>query len=208
MKMRLLVVASLLLSLFVDPVLAGEGEPLKVGDAAPEVVLHTATLGDFKLHGALSADIALVVFIRGAWCPYATRQLKEMRIIEGKLVELGCNSYVLSPDLPVELTRILGEYQLGMAMLSDQDFLAARAFGILQKVPQDDALLIGGAGGRLLTEEGQSYLPRPSAFLFSRGKVVYRWVSAEPSEVLDTRRLLKEMETLWAKLKVEKDQGS
>jgi peroxiredoxin len=208
MKMRILVAAGLMLSFFVDPVRAGEEEPLKVGDAAPEVVLHTATLGDFKLHGALSGDIALVVFIRGAWCPYATRQLKEMRLIEGKLVELGCNSYVLSPDLPVELTRVVGEYQLGMAMLSDQDFLGARAFGVLQKVSPDDAHSIGDAGGRMLTEDGQSYLPRPSAFLFSRGKVVYRWISAEPPEVLDTRRLLKEMETLWAKLKVEKDQGS
>jgi len=70
---------------------------LKPGDAFPALTLTTAD-GELALPEALAGDFGVVLFNRGAWCPYCAAQLRSFQRAEPKLTEAGAKVVALWVD--------------------------------------------------------------------------------------------------------------
>lgn len=160
---------------------------------APDGVIATgSTLSDAELldphgistslYGALGEDWAVVVFYRGAWCPFCnialrTYQSELLSVLERRGVAL----LAISPQKPDGSLSMKEKDELSFAVLSDPGNQVAREVGILT-TPSPDALaaqLSHGLDLREVNADGTATLPMPTTLIVDRDHVV-RWVDVHP----------------------------
>lgn len=116
---------------------ASEVMPLLAGMPAPEFTIRQPDGSSYTFAGGPRDRPVIVTFYRGGWCPYCNRYLWKMREAEQTLLDLGYEMVFISADRPEKLKAILDETELSYTLLSDNDLVAARAFGIAFRVTDE-----------------------------------------------------------------------
>jgi peroxiredoxin len=135
-----------------------------------------------SLYGALGADRTVVVFYRGAWCPFCnialrTYQSELLPVLERQ----GVTLVAISPQRPDGSLTMKEKDELSFAVLSDPGNQVAREVGILT-TPSLDALaaqLSHGLDLREVNADGTVTLPMPTTLIVDRDHMV-RWVDVHP----------------------------
>ncbi len=110
-----------------------------VGDAVPDAELVDASGGSVRLSAALGDGPAVLVFYRGAWCPYCNITLRTyQRDLLPALQEAGVALVAISPQTPEGTEQIADAAELGFPVLSDPANVLVRRLGILTE-PSADA---------------------------------------------------------------------
>ena len=93
---------------------------------------------------------AVLVYARGAWCPYCLRQLADYAEHYPEFKRSGVEVIALSPETPRKARRMRTGLKLPFAVLSDTDFNAARVFGLMDHekpgMPTPATLVLDSAG--------------------------------------------------------------
>src|SRR5512132_2278743 len=71
---------------------------LENGDRFPDLTLSLVGGGTLALPGALAGSYGVILFYRGAWCPYCNAQLAAFVRAGPALAELGIRVVALSVD--------------------------------------------------------------------------------------------------------------
>jgi peroxiredoxin len=99
----------------------------------------------------------------------------------------------ISPDRPARLSKSLEAGDLGYTLYSDSSLTAARAFGIVFQLDDEEVARYKGYGIDLEAASGHAHhqLPVPSVFLVEAGGTI-RWVYSNPDYRVrpDNARLL------------------
>ena len=77
--------------------------PLLNGQFAPKTTLKMADGTPVSLQALTLQKPTIVLFYRGGWCPYCSRQLAQLKDIEKELVNLGFQILAISPETPERL---------------------------------------------------------------------------------------------------------
>jgi peroxiredoxin len=172
---------------------------------APEGVVEVGeTLADFELldpHGsatslykALGGRLSVLVFYRGAWCPYCNIALNTYQAeLVPELDSRGVRLVAISPQAPDGSLSMQEKNALSFTVLSDPGNQIAKAIGIVTG-PSDDARAAQLQLGLDLSEvnaDGTTSLPMPTTLIVD-GDHVVRWVDvhldyttrSEPKEIL------------------------
>ncbi|MHA7155643.1 peroxiredoxin-like family protein [Arthrobacter sp. TMN-50] len=122
--------------------LTARGLPQEViaeGDTVPNAVLTTVDGSPIGLGQVLAEAAAVVVFYRGAWCPYCNITLKTyQRDLLPTLTERGIQLIAISPQTPDGSRAAVENGELGFTVLSDPASRLARHLGLLTE-PSPDA---------------------------------------------------------------------
>lgn len=114
--------------------------------------------------------------------------------MESELSALGFPVIAISADRPAGLKKMLEEKDLGYTLYSDSPLTAARAFGIVWQLNDEQVAQYKGYGIDLEAASGQSHhqLPVPSVFLVDASRTI-RWVYSNPDHRVrpDNTSLLK-----------------
>ena len=143
---------------------------LHPGDKFP--VLNVALPGDGRLElpDALAGHYGVVLFYRGAWCPYCNAQLRAFQRAAGRLAEVDARVVALSVDDEATTTELVAKHGLEFPVGHSADARAVAeatgAFvdpgrGFLQStgfvLSQDGQVVVSvyssGAIGRLVPED-------------------------------------------------------
>ena len=81
--------------------------PLLSGENIPQVKLSDATGQPFDLNAAVSLKPTILIFYRGGWCPYCSKQLAGLQEIEEDLTKMGYQLLAVSTDSPDNLKNEL-----------------------------------------------------------------------------------------------------
>lgn len=103
--------------------------PLLPGLSVPEVTLKDTQGQPVALKKLLANKPTVLVVYRGGWCPYCSKQLKNIQNIEQQIAEMGLQIIAVSPDSPAKLAQSTissPTYQL----LSDDQLALAQAMGL------------------------------------------------------------------------------
>ena len=112
-------------------------QPLMPGMEAPAFTILDPSGQEVSFDpGALDAPV-IITFYRGGWCPYCNLHLAEMRHAEEKIKEMGYDIWFISVDQPSVLKESLEQPDLEYKVLSDNDLVATRAFGVAFRMPDD-----------------------------------------------------------------------
>lgn len=103
--------------------------PLLPGLSVPDVTLKDTQGQPVALKKLLANKPTVLVVYRGGWCPYCSKQLKNIQNIEQQIAEMGLQIIAVSPDSPAKLAQSTissPTYQL----LSDDQLALAQAMGL------------------------------------------------------------------------------
>jgi peroxiredoxin len=137
---------------------------------------------------------AIIVFYRGAWCPYCMRHLSALQEIKPQIDSLGFELIAITPDnftnLDSSITRVP---DLNFKLFSDKDINAINAFGIGWKVNDELYKKYKDSYG-MDTEwwSGSKHhvLPVPAVFIVKGGEIQYQHIDPKYSKRIDPHLLL------------------
>jgi peroxiredoxin len=148
-----------------------------------------------RLYAAVGAGPAVLVFYRGAWCPYCNIALSTYQAdLLPRLVERGVPLIAISPQTPDGSLSMQQKHDLAFAVLSDPGNRVARELGILT-TPSDEARAAQLQLGLDLTTvnaDGTLVVPMPTVTILDADHTI-RWIDVhrnygtrtEPTEVVN-----------------------
>ena len=172
----------------------GDSTPLEVDAMAPAGTLRDAQGAPVALSSLYQDQPVVLIFYRGGWCPYCSRQLTGLVEIEDALQEAGYRLVAISPDRPAKLRAKPELEGLAYTLLSDSSMEVSRGFGIAFQV--EDALVEKYKNSYGIDLEGDSgethhLLPHPSVFLLGQdGKIDFAHVDPDYKVRLDPAKIL------------------
>src|SRR5438105_1829318 len=117
-----------------------------VGDAAPDFELPDARGGSVTLAGLRSDGPVVLVFYRGAWCPYCNLQLRAFQAALADIHAAGAALVAISPQTPDNSLTLAEQAKLAFPVLSDVGNGVARSYGLVFALGAADRELHGGVG--------------------------------------------------------------
>jgi peroxiredoxin len=154
--------------------------PLLNGATVPNVTVKTADGSPVSLQALLMQKPAVIVFYRGGWCPYCSRQLAELKDIEEDLVKQGYQILAISPESVEKLQSQKLQTKFAAQLISDESLNAIKAFGIGFYVPNDTRALYKDRMNVELTSDDskRAVLPAPAIFITNtQGQIVFSYVN-------------------------------
>lgn len=186
------------ISLLLSSAIAEDTKQAAVGDIIPDVTVKTADATEVKLRDSVKSKPSVIIFYRGGWCPYCSRQLMALAEVENDLTAAGFQLLAISADQPAKLAATPNHDKLHYVLLSDATMDAAKAFGITFKVP-DELVSKYKTDYQIDLEaaSGQSHhlLPHPAVFIVDQtGKIRFAHVNPdyktrlEPAKIVEAAR--------------------
>ncbi|MFB6785807.1 peroxiredoxin-like family protein [Streptomyces olivaceus] len=153
------------------------------GSVMPDARLLDVRGDTVTLEQARGGRPAVVVFYRGAWCPYCNVALRTyQRELAADLDERGVALIAVSPQKPDGSLSVLEANELSYTVLSDPGNRIGRALGIVTR-PSDPVL---GAQASLgldvarVNADGTHDIVMPTVVLVDAAGVV-RWIDVHPN---------------------------
>ncbi|MDK8172316.1 peroxiredoxin-like family protein [Curtobacterium citreum] len=108
------------------------GGVVAVGDAAPDGPLVTSTGETTSLQAVRGDAPTVLVFYRGAWCPYCNITLRTyQQELLPALQERGVQLVAVSPQTPEAAEQSIANGELAFPVLTDPENVLAGRFGIV-----------------------------------------------------------------------------
>lgn len=165
--------------------LAANGIPegvMQVGATLPDADLLDPKGASTTLYDALGDRISVLVFYRGAWCPYCNLTLKTYQSeLVPELTRRGVGLVAISPQKPDGSLSMQEQNELTFTVLSDAGNQIAKAAGILN-APSAEGLAAQLQLGLDLTEvnaDGTIGIPMPTTMIVDADHKV-RWIDVHP----------------------------
>ncbi|HUB76003.1 MAG TPA: peroxiredoxin-like family protein [Solirubrobacteraceae bacterium] len=166
----------------------------KVGEQAPRFTLPDQSGEDVALAELLAEGPVVLIFYRGAWCPFCNLYLRAFQARLGRVAQLGATLVAISPQAPDGSLAMAEKNALGFSVLSDGAASAIDAYGLRWEVDEQLQPLFKTVGNDLAEINGEVAwaLPATATFVIDAAGVV-RYVKitgnwrerAEPDEVLE-----------------------
>ncbi|MEP0357378.1 MAG: peroxiredoxin-like family protein [Paraglaciecola sp.] len=167
--------------------------PLLVGQSTPNSKLQTADGSPVSLKAFTMQKPTVLIFYRGGWCPYCTRQLAGLKDIEVQLDELGYQILAISPETPAQLQEQKLQTQFTVQLLSDPELEAISGFGVGFYVPNETRSKYKNKWDINLNIEertDKAVLPAPAVFILDqKGVVKFSYVNPNYKERLSPELL-------------------
>ena len=167
--------------------------PLLTGQFAPDALLKTSFGGDISLLSLIEKKPSVVLFYRGGWCPYCSRQMAGLIEVEQRIIDLGYQIIAISPDSPERLTAQKSTQEFSLTHLSDKALGATVAFGLAYYVDDEMVETIRGQlGAEVVSLEGESkvVLPVPAAYIVdTTGLIKFAYVNPNFQERINPQLL-------------------
>jgi peroxiredoxin len=148
---------------------------LKVGDEAPDFSLPNAQGRRVRLYHALARGPVVLVFYRGAWCPYCNMHLRVLQDALPAIAERGAILIAVTPQTPDKSRGQIEENGIGFELLSDLDSSVAEAYGLNFRVAEALSNLYMDRFGLDLADyngAGRYALPVPATFVIDQGAII------------------------------------
>lgn len=102
---------------------------LRAGRTLPDVALRTDT-GDSVTWHDLKGKPAVIIFLRGSWCPFCNSQVKDLTSHYREINATGATLIFVTPK-PLDTTRRVAEiFEVDFTFWIDDDLVTAKALGI------------------------------------------------------------------------------
>ena len=176
---------------------------VSVDDAAKTALNVGAKMPAFTLNDSLGKSVSskdllkqgnlVVVFYRGAWCPFCNKYLHTLQQNLPAIKQAGGQLVAISVEPADRSMAIAKKNELQFTVLSDPNLNVARSFHIVYQLPADTDAKYKGYGIDLVkyNSTDKPELPISATYVIDKkGKIVYAYVEpdykkrAEPEAII------------------------
>jgi len=175
---------------------------LNVGGLMPDFTLPDANGKSVASADLLKQGNLVIVFYRGAWCPFCNKYLNTLQRNLPEIKVAGGNLVAISVENADKSMMVSKKNELSFTVLSDAKLTLAKKFGIVYELEPDTNEKYIGWGIDLVKANGteKPELPLSATYIVSSaGKILYAYLEpdykkrAEPSEILKVLNAQKTM---------------
>ncbi len=168
---------------------------LNVGAKMPAFSLKDANGKIVESRDLLKGGNLVVVFYRGAWCPFCNLYLRNLQKNMPQIKAAGGNLVAVSVENPDNSLKVSKKNELDFTVLSDPNLTTARKFGIVYQMPKetDELYKTRGLDVAKHNEMERAELPLSATYIINqKGKIVYAFLEpdykkrAEPQTIIET----------------------
>jgi peroxiredoxin len=124
----------------------------------------------------------VVIFIRGQWCPFCNKHLKELQEQFHQIYEKGASVVVVTPEKSEFIKKTIKKTGAEFTILYDENYKIAEAFDVLFRPNGMMRFMYNAVLGAKLKEthsDDSEQLPIPATFIISKEMKV-TWRHFEP----------------------------
>ena len=154
---------------------------LQVGAAAPDFTLNDQEGKAFQLKQTNREKTVVLIFYRGQWCPYCSKQIKGLQDSMQLIADKGATVDAITPEKPANVQKTIEKTKAAFPILTDQGLSVMNqykvAFAVDEKTIERykrfniDFNEANGANG--------TNLPVPAVYVIKNGKIVWRYFDAD-----------------------------
>lgn len=173
---------------------------LNVGAKIPAFTLSDSFGKPVSSKDLLKQGNLVVVFYRGAWCPFCNKYLHALQQNLPQIKANGGNLVAISVENPDRSMAIAKKQELQFTVLSDPNLMVSRKFGIVYQLPDatNEKYKAGGLDLAKYNSTEKAELPISATYVVDKkGNIVYAYIEpdykkrAEPSALIETLAKLK-----------------
>ncbi|MCW8936216.1 MAG: AhpC/TSA family protein [Gammaproteobacteria bacterium] len=172
---------------------------IKVGEKAPDFTLSNALGKKISLKDELKKGPVVLVFYRGAWCPFCNMHLHALQKSLPQFKKYGAQLITVTPQTPDKSAEQIKKDGYPFEVLSDLDSKVMKNYKLYFELPEDliavykkHELDIEAFNGK-----GRNVLPVPGSFVIDKQGVVramqaqtdYK-LRMEPAVIIETLKKL------------------
>jgi peroxiredoxin len=169
---------------------------LKVGAKMPVFKLKEATGKTVESRDLLKQGNLVLVFYRGAWCPFCNLYLRNLQKNMPQIKAAGGNLVAVSVENPDNSLKVSRKNELDFTVLSDPNLTTARKFGIVYQMPKETDELYKNKYSLDIAKHNEMErpeLPLSATYIVNRkGEIVYAFLEpdykkrAAPETIIET----------------------
>jgi len=147
---------------------------LKVGDRAPDFILPNAFGKSISLYEELKKGPVVLVFYRGAWCPFCNLHLNILKQAQPKFEQYGAQLITVTPQKPDRSAAQIKKKKYTFEVLSDLDSSVMKAYKLFFKIDAElnKVYMKLGLDIAAFNGPGRTELPVPGSFVIDKQGIV------------------------------------
>jgi len=178
-----------------------EAPGLKVGTMAPDFTALTYENNTLTLSDHFKQGPVVLIFYRGAWCPYCSLHLRSFQERLGDFQKLGATVLAVSVDQQEYGIKIVQKEALGFDVISDPGSEILREYNVVFQVPDDlaqkyldeyqiDLQAHSGRKDHVIAVPATYVIDMTGKIIFAYANTDYK-TRTKPEEVLEVLKILK-----------------
>jgi len=171
-------------------------EGLFINSKAPDFKGKNQFGKDIRLKDAIKEGKVVLVFYRGYWCPFCSRQLKKLEDSLQFIKEKGATVIAVSPEKPESISKTIEKSKAEYSVLYDEGLKIMKAYEVDYEVQENTITRYRNTGIDLEKTNGKDwkFLPVPAVYIIDKeGKITYRYFDADYKKRPSIQEILKNL---------------
>lgn len=147
---------------------------LKVGTRVPDFTLQNAFGESVTLSKEYAKGPVILVFYRGAWCPFCNLHLHSLQKSLPEFKKYGAQLILVTPQTPDKSAGQIKKDDFDFEVLSDLDSQVMKQYRLYFELPDDLIRVYKKAGLDIesFNGKGRNVLPVPGSFVIDRNGII------------------------------------
>ncbi len=191
MKFQIILFALIIVPIFSFAQSSPQG--LLVNDKAPEFTAKDQKGKLVNLSAVLKNGPAVIVFYRGQWCPYCSKQLKELEDSIGLIQGKGATLIAISPEKQENIAKTVEKSKASYPVLFDKDLKIMRSYDVAFQVDSNTVERYKKFGIDLYNANGSNgtNLPVPTVYIINReGIIIFKHFDPDYKKRVSVQEIL------------------
>lgn len=154
---------------------------LAVGSDAPDFVLKDQSGNSFSLKEKNKDKTVILVFYRGQWCPYCSKQLKGLQDSMQLIINKGATVAAVTPEVAENVAKTVEKTKASFPVLSDDGLKVMNAYKVSFAIDEAGVeqykkynIYFDKANG-----SNGANLPVPALYIIKNGKITWRYFDVD-----------------------------
>ncbi|MEZ5344054.1 MAG: peroxiredoxin-like family protein [Pyrinomonadaceae bacterium] len=172
---------------------------LKKGDKMPVFNLPNSKNQNISSDELLEKSNLIVVFYRGAWCPYCNLYLKRLQNSLSEIKENGGELVAISVENPDNSLTVAEKNELQFTVLSDKKLELARKFNLVYQLDPETDKKYKGFGIDLVKNNGTETpdLPISATYVVDQdGNITFAFIDPDYKKRLEPNDIILELKKI------------
>jgi peroxiredoxin len=147
---------------------------LKKGDQAPHFVGIDQNKTSVDLNNLLNKGKVVLVFYRGAWCPYCNKHMSHLQDSLKYITEKGASIVAVTPEILESIGKTVSKTNARFSIIHDSAYVVMNRYGVAFKLDDKTVKKYKLFGINLEKTNGNqnNVLPVPATFIINQnGKI-------------------------------------
>jgi len=155
-------------------------EGLFINSKAPDFKAKDQNGNEIVLKDLRKKGPVVIIFYRGYWCPYCTRELQKLQDSLQLIKDKGAQLIAITPERQDGIAKTIEKTKANYSIITDDELKIMKAYSVAYQVDDKTVSRYKMASIDLAANNGQKagsiFLPVPAVYIINKdGEIAYRF---------------------------------